>query len=243
MTWSNRIRLAVGMIVVLALTTLLTFHLNESRGRAASSSAQIAARTYQVGSPYAGLVVDQLVEPGDVVAEGDPLFVVDSASLRRDLENGFAPSVTTASDVDAEGRLVVKATGPGTVVDLVAERGTFVEAVGGLAVVEKADSLYVQAEYTLSAKDYARIEDDAAVTIVLPNQQRLAGHVTEVAVETVASRAQAVVTVSSDALVKGDANGLVAAGTPVSVELSLRNDGVVTRVAESVRQYLDAVRL
>lgn len=238
MTWSNRLRLTFGLLVVVAVTLLLTYQLNEREGRAGSSSAQIAALTYHVGSPYAGLVVDQLVEPGDAVEEGDALFVIDSAALRHDREIGFAPVETAASAVDAEGRLVVKATGPGTIVSLKAERGTFVEAVGDLAVVEKADSLYVQAEYTLSAKDYARVEDAAAVTIVLPNQQRIAGHVDEVSVQTVASQAQAVVKVRSDGLVKGDANGLVAAGTPVSAELALRNDGVVTRAVDAVKGYL-----
>jgi len=243
MTWSNRLRLTLGLVVVVALTGVFTYQLNERKGRAGSSSAQIAALTYHVGSPYAGLVVDQLVEPGDAVAEGDPLFVIDSAALRHDTEIGFAPAETAASAVDAEGRLVVKATGPGTIVSLKAERGTFVEAIGDLAIVEKADSLYVQAEYTLTAKDYARVEDSAAVTIILPNQQRIAGHVDEVSVQTVASEAQAVVKVRSDELVKGDANGLVAAGTPVTAELALRNDGVVTQAVEAVKEYLRGVGL
>ena len=65
---------------------------------------------------------------------------------------------------------------------------------------------------------------------MLPNQQTLAGHVERVDVTTVANKA-------------GDANGLVSAGTPVTAELHLRNDGVVTTVAESVKRYLHGIRL
>jgi hypothetical protein len=78
---------------------------------------------------------------------------------------------------------------------------------------------------------------------VLPNQQQLAGHVERVDVTTVANKAQATITVASDQLVAGDANGLVAAGTPVTAELHLRNDGVVTTVADSVKRYLRGIRL
>jgi multidrug resistance efflux pump len=79
MTWANRFRLTLGLVAVLALGAWLTFYLNESKAIATSSSAQIESQTYAVGSQYAGLVVDQLVEQGDAVTEGTPLFVIDSA--------------------------------------------------------------------------------------------------------------------------------------------------------------------
>ena len=58
MTWGNRFRLMLGLMVVVIGAAFATYHLNESEALAASSSAQIAAKTYDVGSPYAGLVVD-----------------------------------------------------------------------------------------------------------------------------------------------------------------------------------------
>lgn len=243
MTWGNRIRLTFGLIIVLVGAALATYHLNESEAVAASSSAQIAAKTYDVGSPYAGLVVDQPVEVGATVKTGDALFVIDSAALRHDIAIGLGPASSPASEVDAAGHLVIRATGPGVVRQLTATRGSFVQASGQLAVVEKAETLYVLADFVLSPKEYARIGDRAAVTIVLPNQQQLAGHVERVDVATVANQAQATITVASDQLVAGDANGLVTAGTPVTAELHLRNDGVVTTVADSVKRYLRGIRL
>ncbi|WP_456825824.1 HlyD family efflux transporter periplasmic adaptor subunit [Cellulomonas sp. P5_E12] len=238
MTWSSRLRLLVGTMLVLVIAALATYQLNETRGVAVSDSAQILAKSYSVASPYSGLVVGQLVDVGDTVTTGQQLFVIDSATLRHDVETGFAGTMTEATQVDAEGRLVVLATGDGVVTDILAERGTSVSSAAELAVVQRAGTLYVQAEFTLTPKEYSRVGDGASVSVVLPNQSTVSGHVTDVRVETVSGAAQAVMTVSGAALVDGAQNGLVSAGTPVTAELELDNDGVVTRTATSVKAYV-----
>ena len=243
MTWGNRIRLTSGLILVVVVAALATYHLNQTEALASSSSAQIAAKTYAVGSPYAGLVVDQPVEVGATVKAGDTLFVVNSAALHHDIAIGLGPASSAAAIVDPQGDLIVRATGPGVVRELSATRGTFVQASGEMARVEKSGTLYVLADYVLSAKEYARIPEHAAITIVLPNQQRIPGHVDRVDVTTVANKAQATITVASDQLVAGAANGLVSAGTPVTAELHLRNEGFVPSFAESVKHLLDGIRL
>ena len=45
MTWGNRFRLMLGLMVVVIGAAFATYHLNESEALAASSSAQIAAKT------------------------------------------------------------------------------------------------------------------------------------------------------------------------------------------------------
>jgi len=107
--------------------------------------------------------------------------------------------------------------------------------------VQRAGTLYVQGEYTLTAKEYARLPDGADVTITLPNDATLAGKVERVDVTTTDGQAQAVVRVTSDDLVDGADNGLVSAGTPVVVQVALMNDGVVTTVAGKVRSYVEGV--
>lgn len=238
MTWSSRARLGAGMILVLVIAAWATYQLNESRGVATSDSAQILAKSYGVGTPYSGLVVDQLVDVGDAVTTGQQLFVIDSATLQYDVTNGFARASTEATQIDANGRLVVLATGDGVVTDIASERGTFVQSATELARVQRADTLYVQAEYTLTPKEYARVEDDASVTVVLPNQREITAYVSEVKVETVAGRAQAVLTLTGEELRDGAEKGLVSAGTPVTAELQLDNDGLVTRTAANVKDYV-----
>ena len=123
MTWTSRLRLLAGTMLVLVIAALATYQLNETRGVAASDSAQILAKSYSVGTPYAGLVVDQLVDVGDAVTAGQPLFVIDSATLQYDVENGFARTATEATQIDAEGRLVVLATGDGVVTEITGRAG------------------------------------------------------------------------------------------------------------------------
>ncbi|MBO3095623.1 HlyD family efflux transporter periplasmic adaptor subunit [Cellulomonas dongxiuzhuiae] len=242
MTWASRIRLLAGTFLVLAVAAVATLNLNDSRGRATSDSAQILAETYAVGTPYAGLVADQLVDVGDVVAEGDPLFVIDSASLTYDLTNGLVSDPPEFTQLDENGRLVVLASGAGRLTQVAAARGTFVPPASTLATVQREGMLHVQAEYTLTAKEYARLPGGADVTIMLPNEATLEGHVEQVDVTTVDGQAQAVVRIASDTLVDGAANGLVSAGTPVVTQIKLTNDGVVTTVAESLRTYVDGLR-
>ncbi len=241
MTWASRMRLLAGTLVVLVVAALATFHLNDTRGRATSDSAQILAQTYAVGTPYAGLVADQLVDVGDEVAEGDPLFVIDSAALTYDLTQGLVQDPPELTDVDDDGRLVVLASGDGRVTQVAATRGTFVPSATTLATVQRAGTLYVQGEYTLTAKEYARLPDGAGVTITLPNDAALAGHVERVDVTTVDGHAQVVVRIASDELVDGARGGLVSAGTPVVAQVALTNDGVVTTVAERVRAYVEGL--
>ncbi|GCE76838.1 HlyD family efflux transporter periplasmic adaptor subunit [Cellulomonas biazotea] len=241
MTWASRIRLFIGVVVVAVIAALATYQLNETKGVASSDSAQILAKTYSVGTPYAGLVVDQSVDEGDTVKTGDPLFVIDSAALQYDVRNGFAKEATEATQIDAEGRLVILATGDGIVTDIASERGTFVQTAAQLATVQRAGTLFVQAEYTLTAAEYARVPDDAEVTVVLPNQRTIAARVDRTAVQTVGGEAQALITITGDDLVEGTQNGLVSVGTPVTAELHLENDGVVTRTAERVTTYIEGI--
>jgi multidrug resistance efflux pump len=241
MTWASRFRLLVGTLLVLVLAALATYQLNQKKGVAASDSAQILARTYDVGTPYAGLVVDQMVDVGDTVTTGEPLFVIDSSSLQYDLKNGFAKPETEATQVDDQGRLVLLAAGNGTVTAISSERGTFVQSATELATVQRSNTLYVQAEYTLTPNEYARVEDNATATVELPNHRTITAHVAKVKVETVAGQAQAVMTLTGAALKDGAQNGLVSAGTPVTAELQLRNNGVVTRTADSVKTYIGGI--
>ncbi len=239
MTWASRLRLLLGTLAVLTVAALATYQLNETRGRATSDSAQILAETYAVGTPYAGLVADQLVDVGDDVVEGDALFVIDSAALTYDRTHGLVSDPPEFTQIDEQGRLVVLASGDGRLTQVTGERGTFVPSASTLATVQRADTLYVQGEYTLTAKEYARLPDGADVTITLPNETALAGTVDRVDVTTVDGQAQAVVRVTSDALRDGSDNGLVSAGTPVVAQISLTNEGVVTTVAGKVRTYVE----
>lgn len=242
MTWGARLRLVAGLLVVLLGVGALTLHLNDTKGLAESLSASVEAQTYDVGSAYAGLVLEQHVVVGDVVRTGDPLYVIDSATLRHDVLIGLVEADGPGSSVSEDGRLTVTATGDGTVVAIAATRGTFVQAGSPLATVERAGTRYVSAEYLLTPEQFARLEDDASVTLTFPDLSTMTGTVDEVEVVTADGQAEVVVTVDSPELIGSSALPLTTSGTPVVASLHLRNDGVVTRVGERVQALLEEVR-
>jgi multidrug resistance efflux pump len=241
MTWSNRLRLGLGIIAVIALAAVLTFHLNAEKGLAKSSTATITSEHYNVASPYSGLVTKAFVKKHDTVKAGDPLFVIDSPALRNELAADMEPTSTAASTINRNGTVAVKATADGLVTDVEAVDGTFVQGAVTLAKVDRAGTLKVEADFTLTPNEYARVEDKAPVTIVLPNDKRLNGTVETVDVKTKNGNAEAVITVASKELKLGAENGLVATGTPVTAELHLRNDGVVSTVANNVKDFFRGI--
>lgn len=241
MTWGNRFRLLAGLVGVVALVAAATFHLNGAQAHVASSSATIAAEAYDVGTPYGGVVIDQLVEVGDAVDEGEALFLVESANLRRDLAQAIVPQRAVAEDVDPDGYLIVRATGAGTVSTVDAETGTFVQESSVLATVQRAGSVYIEAKYLLTPQQYTRIGDQATARVVLPNQAVLTAAVAELVVEQQDSRSLVVVTLRSPELVSAEASDrLVAVGAPVEATLELENDGPVTDAGEAVTGSLKA---
>jgi multidrug efflux pump subunit AcrA (membrane-fusion protein) len=241
MTWGARFRLLLGVLVVLVVVALATDHLNRARGLATSTSAQIVGQDVAVGTPYAGLVLDRLAAEGDEVAVGDPLFVVDSATLTYDLSLDAGRATPASTRVDADGHLVVEAAVAGTVRDVPVAAGEFVSAGAQLATIEQAGSRRVEADLTLTPEQYARLDRAATVTVTLPDTSELTGTVTDVRVTTTGDAAQTVLTVEVPALAAGAETGMTAAGTPVVASVHLRNDGVVTTASARVRAWLDGV--
>ena len=143
-----------------------------------------------------------------------------------------------AYTVDAEGIITLTASVGGTVSGVSTEAGSFVQAGQVLATIDGAGSLFVTAEFALSARDYSRIEDGATVDVVLPNQRTVTGTVESISVETTDGTALSTVLVSSDDLSDGAYNGLVKRGTPVSAILELRDDGVLAGVQDGVSDFL-----
>lgn len=238
MTWSNRLRMVGGILVVLVIVAALTVVFNQRQSQVASTSASIEAKRYPVGLDYGGTVTTADVENGDRVAVGDTLFTLQSPSLESDLAKGLFKPTTAAYTVRDDGTIVMTASVAGTISDLSTESGSFVQAGQVLATIDASGSLFVKAEYVLSARDYSRLEDGAKVDILLPNQQVVAGAVVSIDVETSDGEAESTVLVHSDGLVDGAYNGLVKRGTPVTATLRLRDDGVFSGVTDGVQDFM-----
>jgi multidrug resistance efflux pump len=243
MTWANRFRLFLGLIVVLVIVLACTLVLSQRETEVDSQSASVKAVTYSVGADYAGTVVTENVNQGDTVKAGQPLLTIQSATLAAALAARTKVPASTAYTVSTPGLLTLVATQPGTVSRIGAHVGGFVSAGSALASIDRSGSLYVLADFHLDPYDFSRVQKNARVDLVLPNQQQLSGTVSRITVTTIDGNADASVEVRSDQLVRGTHNGLVMPGTPISATLHLRPDGPLGGLRESFVSLLEKVGL
>ena len=244
MTWTNRIRLAAGVLAVLLLVATLTVVFNQRQSRAASLSATVAADTYAVGAAYGGTVVEQFVAEGELVEEGDDLFTVQSVPLQQDLANGLEVQSSAAYDVDAKaGTLTYKATVSGQVEQLKAKLGNALGTGEPFAQLPVTATQYVDATYLLSPGDYARVLEGAQASILLPDHTTVTGTVSSIAVATEADQALTKLRIDAAGLHEGGNADLAKSGTPVVATVQLRDDGPLAGVGDAGFAFLRQIGL
>jgi len=241
MTWGNRFRLFFGLVLVLAIVAAATLVFNQRQTHVVSSSAEIGADLFDVGTDYGGIVLDAFVAKGDVVTEGQQMFVVRNLQLAHEqqLRDESVGATTTPSD----GTVIVRAATRGTVSDVAIGEGSFAGPGAVLATLEGAGSLYAQAEFILSPRDFERIDSDAAVTLTLPDGSDIEGTVTDITVETTDGDAHVTVRVDTDALAAPSDDPLLKPGTPLEASLELRADGPLARVHDALSDLAKKIGL
>jgi len=241
MTWSNRLRLLLGLVLVVAVVGVLTMVHSQRKGETTSASASVEAVEYPVGTDYPGTVIEQFVMQGDGIAAGAPIVRIQSNTLLETIRNGSPLTSNDVYDINADGTLTVKSTVTGIVEDLHVQQGGYAGGGGTIATIAATEGLYVEAEFLLDPQDYARIEEGAAVELELPSAETLDGAVTSFEVETVDGEAQAMVKVESEQLLFTGSEGLIAPGTPVVADMQLRHDDPLARAVASIKRVLNDV--
>jgi len=242
MTWGNRFRLLLGLVLVVTICAVLTLVVNQRERQAVSVNATVEAVQYQVGSDYGGLVVDQPVDPGTEVREGDELFTVSSFALQKDLANGLDPVSTAAYEVQPEiGLVTYLASADGTLEDFDAREGGYVAGGETLAVITQEDTQFVKAQFRLEPVDYARIQVGTRADVELPNRETLPGRVSAISVETVDGLAYATVDVDVPDLGSEGFVAFAKPGSPVRVTLTLQDDGILAGPTDTFLDFLHRV--
>lgn len=233
MTWGNRFKLLFGTLGVLAIVAACTVVFTQRQAEATSTSATITAQAYPIGTDYSGTVTAVSVKQGQQVVQGQPLVSVQSATLAADLHRGLVSRSSVGYSVTKKGLITFTAPVAGTVTSVTPVAGGFVQGGATLVSIDRGDSLTATAKYTLTSTDYGRLDAGAPVELILPDQSTLAGKVSRISVTTTAAgQAQAAVVVTSSGLKQGARHGLVAAGTPVTARVHLRDDGVFAGVQD-----------
>jgi multidrug resistance efflux pump len=238
MTWTNRFRLFVGLLGVLVLVAVLTLVFNQRQTKAQSLSAEIETDTASIGAGYGGTVIKQYVDNAQQVEVGEKLFTLQSPALQADVANDIEVKGNGAYDVNAKkGRITYKATVAGRVDDLTAKLGTTLTPGSPFAKITVTGSQYVEAHYLLTPRDYERVEAGAPVSILLPNNQKIQGTVSDIRVATEHAKAAAEIRVDGDQLSDPSRATLTRTGTPVVATVQLRDDGPLAGVTDSLFSF------
>lgn len=228
MSFLTRVKYLVGLGLVVVAVGALALKMDDRISTVHDVTATVRTDDYTVGTPYPGMVVKRKVDVGDRVDEGDPLFVVKSNELARDIANDALEPKKSAYDVRGGNKVVIRATSAGKVAEVQPIKGAFVTANSTLARVEEQGSSYVQADFRLTPKQYAAMRRVEEVSVRLPDERTVRAEIEQIRVHTDGDSAATRVRAVSPAL---NNRGLFASGTPVDVEVTLREDGL----AESVR--------
>ncbi|WP_407320392.1 HlyD family efflux transporter periplasmic adaptor subunit [Isoptericola halotolerans] len=243
MTWTTRLKLAVGVVVILALCATLTLVLNRRMSQATSSQATIVAEEIAVGADYAGTIVETHAQAGDEVAQGDPLFTMRSLLLAHDLSVGLVSRQAASYEVSGSGKMTVVAPVDGVVAEIATTPGGFVQSGEVVASLYRAGSTGVDARLMLDPADFARIRPGSFVRITLPDQSEVPGEVAAIAVSNTRNQAEAQVLVDSVTLSQQAGAGLVQPGTPVVASVELHDDGPMSGVDVAFQRFLQRIGL
>ncbi len=244
MTWTNRLRLWLSVLLSLVLIFLLVVIFNQRQHTIQSSSAKIIAPRVQVASNYGGIVIKQYVTVGQKVKLGDVLFDVSSVSLQQDLANKVKVASTDALAIDTvKGVLTYKATTTGTVTQVYAQEGSYLSATQPLAIITSDSGRVVEAEFLLTPREYALVEKGAAVTLRLPDNTAITGIVDSALVATQQGQAVVTVRITSAELNTRNLNLLATDGAPVSALVRLRDEGVLAGPTDALRALFRKVGL
>jgi len=244
MTWTNRLRLWLSVLLSLVLIFLLVVIFNQRQHTIQSASAKIIAPRVQVASNYGGIVIKQHVTVGQKVKLGDVLFDVSSVSLQQDLANKVKVASTDALVIDpAKGVLTYKATTTGTVTEVYAQEGSYLSATQPLAIITSDSGRVVEAEFLLTPREYALVDKGASVALRLPDNTDITGIVDSALVATKQGQAVATVRITSAELNSRNLNLLATDGAPVSALLRLRDEGVLAGPTDALRALFRKIGL
>lgn len=243
MTWENRFRLLAGVAAVIAVVFALTLVFNHRQNQITSYAARVTAEAYTIGADHAGTVTSARVKAGDTVTKGQQLFTVQSLQLKQDLANGLDVGDTEAYQVDARsGALTYFAVIDGRIDNLTAQQGNSVPAGGSLATLTGGDR-YVEADFRLVPRDYARVVEGATARIILPNDQVVTGTVGQISVASGSDGTVSTLRIAAPSLLGLTQASLAEPGAPVIVTIQLADTSWFAPVTDAVNDLLQQVGL
>jgi hypothetical protein len=229
----NRIRLIIGVLLVIAVVFGLFVYLNYSMSNRTSRTAQLDTDQYVVSVDYGGTVEKQFIRTGDTVEANDALFEINSPTLQSQLDNDSRSESDLLYSLTDEGNILIQAANSGVVRNVQFPEGSYVPDNGQLATLTITGTDYVTAKYSLNAPDYARINKDNPLVVTLPDNTMLEAKVFDITLERSGDTVLTVVKARFGETASIPAT--FSSGTPVSATWELEYDGLYKSIADRVR--------
>lgn len=212
----------------------LFVYLEHSMSKIASTDAQLQSVTFTVGVGYSGVIEEQLVDEGDYIKAGDPLFELRSPTLSDALRNNDIARSSLLYSITEDGKIVISAAANGVVQKVNYRKGAFVPANSEIAIINSENALYVSAAFKLAPPDYAKVRNGNIVTVLLPDNTRITGRAYGITLETTDEQIYTTVKVRIDQQqINSD---VFSVGTPVEATLYLDTETWYRRINDSVRK-------
>ncbi len=245
MTVLNRVKLIIGLILVIAISCGLILLFNQRQAQVDSRQAEVRAPVATVGMAYSGVVTSLNVANGKRVNKGDVLMVTASQDLRQAVALGARPTSNIAFDVDIQASTITyKAAIDGYISGLSAHVGSFLPAGGQIASVVGDGDRSVVGVFELDPTQYQRVEVGAPVKVMLPDNTMLSGTTTDVEVTTSAgARTTTKISISCPELGNPKYESMARLGSPVTAIVSLRDDGILAGPTDAFMTFLTKIGL
>jgi multidrug resistance efflux pump len=170
MTIWSRVKFLFGILFVFVVVGLLVLYLNNAMSVVHAKKAELGSDTTAVGLDYAGLLIKQNVNEGDMVKKGETLFVVNSPQLADAITNHTVVVASLPFEVEPKtNNILLRATDTGVIEKINYQAGSYVPSGTVVATVDTVGTLYISAHYHLSPPDYGRVKKGNMMDITFPD--------------------------------------------------------------------------
>ncbi|MBC7512150.1 HlyD family efflux transporter periplasmic adaptor subunit [Candidatus Saccharibacteria bacterium] len=237
MKFFARLRLLIGILVIIGLVGGLFIYLNYAMSVVSSRSASLESDMNAVSVEYGGIIKKQYVEVGTNVKKNDPLFELTSTELSEALRTSRISTSSLLFSVTPSGDILLRASNSGILRQVNFAEGAFVPANSPIATIALDGSEYVRAKYSLQAPDYARINRGNMVSVTLPDNTRLNAKVFDIALEQDGDKVLTIVKArfNDDASI----SPTFSVGTPVSTSWQLENNSWYTTMLNAFKRLIE----
>ena len=180
-----------------------------------------------------------MVEEGDMVEEGQTLFEVRSTNLIEQLRDKQLRAADLLYPLNEKNNLVLSATKPGILAEILYTKGSFVPANSTIANIIDTEDVSVVARFLLPRRDFGRVDKQSRIEVQLPDGSKVNGTVSSIEV---LSQDDIIEVELKAVLERYESTGLeLTSGAPVNATLYLSEDTLYkklqTYATELYRKY------